>query len=446
MCGRRWDACSHPTKSSAGRPAVILSNGLWRRRFGGDPGIVGKGVSFQGVERHRGGRAAGGFSTAFSSRLGCAAAMCKPSLPFGYDIYRGPAHALLHSRARAPETGREFGPAQADLERGGGADFAALPRILRRNLKLEVAPLQADAVRDVRPALMALFAGAGFVLLICCVNVANLLLARASDRRKEIAVRAALGASQGRILRQLLIEGLLLCIMAGAAGLALGWAGVRGLLRIASGLSGTDGRHRLELAGAGVSWRRHSLAAVLLFGLAPGLESTKWDLIRTLREAGRSWQTPARRGVRASADRRRDHARLCAGDRRRPHDSHLRQDPAGAAGIRAAASADVRDRAAGDRGTAMTMPRVNFVKEWEATVRSLAGRGIGRARSRTCRWTIIRTGTVRTGRRVWPRARRATHAGGSSQRDAGYFRAMGTRLIEGRYFDEQDRADGRNAW
>jgi putative ABC transport system permease protein len=109
---------------------------------------------------------------------------------------------------------------------------AAFTEFAAEDLRLQVSPMQRDAVRDVRPALIALFAGAGFVLLICCVNVANLMLARTNDRRKEIAVRVALGASQRRILRQLLIDGLVLCGIAGTLGVAIGWMGLRGLLSI----------------------------------------------------------------------------------------------------------------------------------------------------------------------------------------------------------------------
>src|ERR1035441_6226200 len=110
--------------------------------------------------------------------------------------------------------------------RGAYTEFA------NENLTLAVAPMQRDVVRDLRTPLIALFAGSAFVLLICSVNIANLLLARANGRRQEIAVRCALGASQGRILRQLFLEGMLLCALAGAAGIALGWAALRGLLTI----------------------------------------------------------------------------------------------------------------------------------------------------------------------------------------------------------------------
>jgi putative ABC transport system permease protein len=90
-------------------------------------------------------------------------------------------------------------------------------------LRLTVAPIHADSVREVDAALTALFVGSSFILLICCVNVASLLLARASERRKEIALRLSLGASLWRILRQLLVEGGLLCAISGVAGTAVAW-------------------------------------------------------------------------------------------------------------------------------------------------------------------------------------------------------------------------------
>src|SRR5205085_970310 len=114
--------------------------------------------------------------------------------------------------------------AQRDLDRLALEIRAALS-LPDTNFQLRLAGLQADAFGDVEPALKVLFAGAAFVLVICCVNVSSLLIARAGDRRKEVALRLSLGASRGRILRQLFAEGLLLCFIGGAGGVAVGWAG-----------------------------------------------------------------------------------------------------------------------------------------------------------------------------------------------------------------------------
>jgi predicted permease len=421
-----------------GRPAVVLSNGLWRRRFGGDPNIVGKGVPFQGVSA----TVVGVLSVDFQLHFPAGANVppdVQAFMPFGYDIYRAP-RTLYYIRVLGRlKPGVSFDQAQADLNtvaeqiRGAYTEFAA------ENLKFELASMQADAVRDVRPSLIALFAGAGFVLLICCVNVANLLLARASDRRKEIAVRAALGASQGRILRQLLIEGLVLCIMAGAAGLALGWSGVRGLLRIRPD-------YLARMGDIGLNWpvlafvAAVSLAAVLLCALAPGLESMKWDLIQTLREAGRSGQTPARRGVRAV---------LIVGE------VALGFVLVIGAGLMIRTLAKIQQVRPGFEPQRLLtfeieLPgsryrddnaRRNFVKEWEAKVSSLAGvESVGAVSHLPLddysNWySPYRPEGV-------PEKQASSLLADHRCVTPGYLRTMGTRLLEGRYFDEQDRADG----
>ncbi len=421
-----------------GRPAVVLSNGLWRRRFGGDPAIVGKGVPFQGVSVTVVGVLPVDFQLHFPAGSNVPADV-QAFMPFGYDIYRAPRTLYFIRVLGRLKPGVSFDQAQADLNavadqiRGAYTEFAA------ENLKFELASMQADAVRDVRPALMALFAGAGFVLLICCVNVANLLLARANDRRKEIAVRAAMGASQGRILRQLLIEGLVLCIMAGAAGLALGWVGVRGLLRIRPD-------YLARMGDIGLNWpvlafvAAASLTAVLLCGLAPGLESMKWDLIQTLREAGRSGQTPARRGVRAV---------LIVGE------IALGFVLVIGAGLMIRTLAKIQQVRPGFEAQRLLtfeieLPgsrygddnaRRNFVKEWEAKVRSLAGvESVGAVSHLPLddysNWySPYRPEGV-------PADQTATLLADHRSVTPGYLRTMGTRLIEGRYFDDQDRADG----
>ena len=156
-----------------GRPAVVLSNGLWRRRFGGDPAIVGKGVPFQGVSATVVGVLPVDFQLHFPAGSNVPPDV-QAFMPFGNDIYRGPRTLYYIRVVGRLKPGVSFDQAQTDLNavaeqiRGAYTEFAA------ENLKFELASMQADAVRDVRPALMALFAGAGFVLLICCVNVANL--------------------------------------------------------------------------------------------------------------------------------------------------------------------------------------------------------------------------------------------------------------------------------
>jgi putative ABC transport system permease protein len=287
-----------PDELFGGRPVLMLSNGLWQRRYGGDPEIIGKGVAFQGVNATVIGVLPPDFELHFATDSGLSRDI-QAFAPFGYDIFRAPPTLYFLRLVARLKPGVSWARAQEDVDSAAAEIRRSYTEFAAENLKFDVAPMHGDSVRDVRAALMTLFAGAGFVLLICCVNLASLLLARANDRRKEVAVRAALGASQGRILRQLLTEGILLCTVGGAVGLALGWAGVRWLLAwLPDSLA--------RLSEAQLNWPVLAFAAVicllsvLLFGLAPSLESAKWDLIQTLREGGRGSLTPLGRGMRGA--------------------------------------------------------------------------------------------------------------------------------------------------
>ncbi|HYL77998.1 MAG TPA: ABC transporter permease [Bryobacteraceae bacterium] len=424
-----------PSQEFATKPELVLSYGLWQRRFGGDPSIVGKGVPFSGTNATVIGVMPQDFQLHFPpdsnvpSEVGV-------FFPFG-NIYNRPRTLYMFRVLARLKPGVTQEQAQADMNsvaaqmRAGYTEFAA------ENLTMEVAPMQRDAVRDVRTALIALFAGAGFVLLICCVNVANLLLARASDRRKEIAVRSALGATQSRILRQLLIEGLVLCSIAGAVGVAIGWISLRALLSIRPD-------YLARMPHVGLNWpvlafvAVVSLAAALLFGLAPGIETVKSDVIGTLREAGRTSQTPARRGIRAT---------LIVGE------VTLGFVLVIGAGLMIRTFAKIHEVQPGfeaqhlltfelDLGKFRPNDRINFVNEWEARLASLPG-------------VESAGGVSHLPLDDYPNWYSPYRPEGLSESDAatlladhraitpGYFRSMGTKLLEGRFFDAQDRAGGR---
>jgi hypothetical protein len=178
--------------------------------------------------------------------------------------------------------------AQRDLDRVAAEIRGAYTDYNAENLQLSLASMQADAVRDLRPALTALFAGASFLLLICCVNVTSFLFSRATDRRKEVALRLAIGASRGRIVRQLLAEAAVLCLIGGSCGMALGWAGFRALLAIRP-------ERLAHIGDPGLHWPLIGFAAAvllgadLLFGLAPAIETFRLDLTESLRSSGRRW-------------------------------------------------------------------------------------------------------------------------------------------------------------
>jgi putative ABC transport system permease protein len=182
--------------------------------------------------------------------------------------------------------------AQARLQASADEYRRKYPNAIGPNNAFSVEPIRQVLVRNVRTSLLVLAGAVGFVLLIACANVANLLLVRATGRRREIAIRAAIGGSRWRIVRQLLTESVLLSLAGGVLGAILGIVGIRALLSI-----NTAGLPRIGEFGAlvGVDWRvltfalLASLGTGILFGLIPALQSSKADLTATLKESsGRS--------------------------------------------------------------------------------------------------------------------------------------------------------------
>jgi predicted permease len=209
-------------------PAMVIADPFFRRRFAADVNLVGTQLKDAG-----GNLLIGVLPADFELHFAPAA-----NVPGDVQVFQSWGPGFLDGKnyiirlvgrlkpGVAQEAAQDDFNRLAQEIRDGYSEFA------REDLHFVITGMQSDAFRDVQPALSALFAGGAFVLLICCVNIASLLLARANDRRKEIALRLALGASRGRIMMQLLAEAAVLGLLGGAAGMGVGWAVFRALATI----------------------------------------------------------------------------------------------------------------------------------------------------------------------------------------------------------------------
>ncbi|MFI5094334.1 MAG: ABC transporter permease [Candidatus Acidiferrales bacterium] len=264
---------------AGGAPVVLLSYGLWQRRFGGSQDIIGKAINLDSQPYTVVGVLPSGFQILQPADVFLPFMPWARTLPDDRNWHPGiiplarlkPGVSRAQARAEMVGITKRLEQQYPDYNTGTSAD---------------VVGLQDQIVRNSRPALLLLLGAVSFVLLIACVNVANLLLARAASRGREVAIRAALGAGRGRIVRQLLTESVLLSLAGGLLGVLMASAALGPLLKLAAGSVPQGAPIGLDPSvlafTAGVS-----LFTGVLFGIMPAMRTAKLDLRKALNEGSR---------------------------------------------------------------------------------------------------------------------------------------------------------------
>jgi putative ABC transport system permease protein len=282
-----------PGEEGPGAPFVaVISDGLWHRRFGADPHMLGRAVRLNGKLTTIVGVMPPGFKIIFPEGSSVPPEM-DAFVPFRSQLATDPpdqSYLRIIGRLRVGVT---IPQAQQELETIAAHLRSKFSAFVEPPLGLQIVPLQGDLVRNIRPALLALFGGAGLVLLIACANVANLLLSRANERTREITLRIAIGAARGRLIRQLLTESVLLFCCGAVAAISFGWGALRLLLAMQPKEMERLSAIQMDASVFAFTFAV-AIAGGLLFGLAPALGAGKVDLPRSL-NAVRQTASPASR-------------------------------------------------------------------------------------------------------------------------------------------------------
>jgi putative ABC transport system permease protein len=299
VAAERGRTFSGQTDAVPGEPLVVLSHAAWAQQFGADDRVVSSRVRLNGAPHTVVGVMPATFDYPEGAKVWVLSPKPVPLPPIdvpGELLESREVHYFLALGRLKP--GISLSQASADLAAIADSAAGRLPDSnAGRGVRLE--PLHERIVGDVREALFVLLGAVGVVLLVACANVASLLIARASGRQREIALRTALGATRARIVRQLVTESLVLGTAGGVVGLLAGSWAVALLLKVLpeemprAQMIGLDAR--VALAATGMS-----LVSALVFGLAPALQASRQDRSSALREANRG-ATGGRRRARTRA-------------------------------------------------------------------------------------------------------------------------------------------------
>jgi putative ABC transport system permease protein len=292
-------------EDAPGQQVAILSSGLWQRRFGGDTSVIGRTVDLDRQPY----KIVGVMRSDFRFPLPGPSINNEPAdifVPMGFTPTELKLYAILYGNSVIAKLKPGVSLAQARAENDSIARAILSnypPNLMTKNpqdaltlptipLKISAVPLHEEVSGTIRPLLLILMASVGLVLLIACANVATLLISRAASRQKEIAIRASLGATRVRLLRQMITESLLLAFMGGVAGLALAFMGKTLLLTLVPQDLPLPQTIPIGLETLGFVALISCFAAVF-FGLAPAFQLSSASLQRSLQEGGRS-ATPGR--------------------------------------------------------------------------------------------------------------------------------------------------------
>ena len=277
-----------PQEDQHGTKVVLLNESLWKRRFGGDPSVIGRVLTLNneaytvvGVLPH---------SVRLPAFVNWRDQVWVP-IAFSAEEAAGRGNHFLEVIARL-KPGPTLQQARAEMETIAARLALQYPEYNTRRGSV-VSPLHEEIVGNMKPVLLILLGAVAFVLLIACANVANLLLARAAVRQKEIALRLALGADRARLTKQLLVESVMLSLLGGVVGLGFAYAGLRVLTRFIP----PDIAHADTIAIDGKVLAFTLLIALvtgLIFGLAPASQASHFNLSETLKEGGRDSGAGAR--------------------------------------------------------------------------------------------------------------------------------------------------------
>ncbi len=264
-------------------PVVILSGGFWKRKFGSDPDILGKAITLDSLPYTVVGVLPANFY--YSGNNFDLSDVYVPIGQWADPTFRDRRVAMGMDAVGRLKTGVTIQQANADMSALAGSLAEEYPDA-NKGKGVTLVPLKQNVVGDIQPYLLVLLAAVGFVLLIACVNVANLMLARSTNRSREFAIRIALGAGRRRVVRQLLTESVLLAFVGGAFGLLIATWGLQAALKVLpealprAGDIHLDGRVLLFTLAA-------SLLTGILFGLAPAVKTSSARIQETLKEGGR---------------------------------------------------------------------------------------------------------------------------------------------------------------